>query len=316
MKSKLCISFPLLPFVLLILFVACKKGNHSDANTGTDPVETGVDSSITKIDSTGLSAGNNLLIVNAPQCPNAPNYGDSIVFTKPRNGGDKFVEPLNNAGVQGTYLSWPEGLKINRNTGAINVSQSESGVRYNIAFIKKGTQDTCVSQLIVAGMTYLDHIFVLDQHDTLAKPIFNANPFGASICDASDDTDYPDNNSNGNSRCSFDDAAPGSKANDQHLRVRSTSGIINLKRSVAEGLFGTSPRNGATRIIPIEYKLNDASQRAVQRLSVQVIYYDKASNIPLSLQQEVSNKNLSMFNYRVVNGKPRPPLLIIAGLLR
>lgn len=38
---------------------------------------------------------------------------------------------------------------------------SETGVRYNIAFIKKGTTDTCVSQLIVGGLTYIDHFSLL-----------------------------------------------------------------------------------------------------------------------------------------------------------
>lgn len=303
MKSKPCISFPLLPFVLLFVFVACKKADHSDAETKPGTIDT--------------STSTNPLLVNTPPCPNGPSYGDSIVFPKPNSSGDLFVEPVNNVGVQGTYLSWPEGLKLNKATGAINVSQSESGVRYNIAFIKKGSSDTCVSQLIVGGMTYMDHIYELEQNDTLAKPVFNADPYAPSVCDNSDDTDYPDGNGNGgNNKCVFDDAAPGSKANDQALRVRSKSGIINLKKSLADGLFGPNPRNGATKMIPIEYKLNDASQNATQRLTVQVVYYDNISNIPVSLQQEVASKNLSMLSYKVVNGKPRPPYLIIVGLLK
>jgi hypothetical protein len=308
MKSKPCNCLPLLSIVLLLVFAACNKGGRSDAETEPDAPDTKTGLIDTVTNTIPLSG-------NITPCPNAPNYGDSIIFTKPRTSGDVFVEPANNVGVQGTYLSWPEGLRLNRTTGSINVSQSETGVRYKIAFIKKGTQDTCVSQLIVGGMTYMDHIYVLDQHDTLAKPVFNANPFAPSICDNSDDTDYPDNNGTGNSKCSFDDAAPGSKANDQHLRVRSRSGIINLKRSVAEGLFGPNPINGATRIIPIQYKLNDQSSLAVQQLNVQVMYYDKVSSIPVSLQQEVASKNFSMLSYTIVNGKPRPPLLIIAGLM-
>jgi hypothetical protein len=224
------------------------------------------------------------------------------------------VQPVNNAGIQGTYLSWPEGLKINRNNGAINLSQSETGVRYNIAFIKKGTADTCVSQLIVGGLTYLDAIYVLDQHDTLAMPVFNADPLGPSVCDVSDDTDYPDNNANGNNRCSFDESPPGQRANDMKLRVRTKSGIINLKKSVADGLFGANPKNGASKMVHIKYSLNDASQKALQQLNVHVMYYDKLSGIPTSVKQEVANKRNNMFNYKVVNGKPRPPLLIIAGL--
>jgi hypothetical protein len=302
MKSKLYIGSSLLPFVLLLVFVACNKGDrHSEED---DQPEEEV-----------LNAGTQLSN-STTLCSNAPNYGDSIVFPQPRIGGDFFVTPINNTGVTGTYLSWPEGLRLNRTTGAINLSQSETGVRYLIGFVKQGTTDTCVSQLILGGMTYIDKIYAMDQNDTLAKPIFNADPFGPSICDASDDTDYPDNNGTGNNRCQFDDAAPGSKANDLKLRVRTKSGIINLKKSLADGIFGPTVKNGDFKIIPIQYQLNDASNKATQSVSIKVMYYDKVSNIPTALQQEISSKNTSMFSYQIINGKPRPPLIIIAGLSR
>jgi hypothetical protein len=302
MKSKLYIGFLLLPFVLLLVFVACNKGDRHNEEED-QPKEEVLNGSTLKPDSATL-------------CTNAPNYGDSILFPQPRPGGDFFATPINNTGVTGTYLSWPEGLKLNRTTGAINLTQSETGVRYLIGFVKQGTTDTCVSQLIIGGMTYIDKIYAMDQNDTLAKPIFNANPFGPSICDASDDTDYPDNNGNGNNRCQFDDAAPGSKANDQRLRVRTKSGILNLKKSLADGIFGPTVKNGDFKIIPIQYRLNDASNKATQSVSVKVIYYDKVSNIPMALQQEINGKNTNMFSYQIINGKPRPPLIIIAGLSR
>ena len=302
MKNKLCTGLTLLTFLLLLVFVACNKADEQSDNEAPTKEE-----AITPD-----------VVLTTPTliCPNAPNYGDTILFTKPKTGGDFFADPTNNQDVQGVYLSWPEGLKLNRNTGSINLSQSETGVRYKIAFVKQGTTDTCISQLIIGGMTYLDKIYAMDQNDTLAKPIFNADPFGPSICDASDDSDYPDNNNSGNNRCSFDNAAPGSKANDQRLRVRTTSGIINLKRSLNDGLFGPNVKNGDFKLIPIQYQLNDGSSKAVQSVTVKVMYYDKVSNIPTALQQEISDKNLSMYSYQIVNGRPRPPYIIIAGLSR
>jgi hypothetical protein len=298
MKNKLSTRYSLPAFVLLLMSIACNKSGQHSKNEDNTEVE----------------------VINAPPpsgtivCPNAPNYGDSILFTKPPTGGDFFASPTNNAGVQGTYLSWPEGLALNPSNGKIDLAQSETGVRYKIAFVKKGTTDTCVSQLIIGGMTYIDKIYALDKNDTLAKPIFNADPYSPSICDASDDSDYPDNNNSGNNRCEFDNAAPGSKANDQKLRVRTKSGIINLKKSLADGIFGPAVKNGDFKLIPIQYRLNDASNKAPQTVTVKVMYYDKVSNIPVTLQQEISAKNTSMFSYQVVNGKPRPPFLIIAGL--
>lgn len=295
MKSKLYARLTLLLFASLVVSVACNKADHSD----TDPADT--------------SGEENTFTRYSTQCPNAPDYGDSIVYLQPANG-HYTIQPINNAGIQGTYLSWPEGLDINKNTGVINLSKSETGVRYKIGFVKKNTTDTCISQLIVGGMTYMDHIYVLSNNDTLAHPIFNADPNSVSICDMSDDSDYPDSNANGNNKCVFDDDAPGSKANDQKLRVRTKSGVINLKKSLADGLFGPNVKNGDSKNIKIDYRLNDNSNKATQRITVQVVYYDKVSSIPPSLQQEVADKSACMNRYQIVNGKPRPPYLVIAGL--
>jgi hypothetical protein len=295
MKSKQSTCSVLLPFVTLLVFVACNKSDHSDEDQGEATPDTTVS-------------------LTSTQCPNAPKYGDSILYLKPKAGGDFFADPINNNGIQGTYLSWPEGLSINRSNGTINLSKSETGVRYKIAFVKKNTTDTCVSQLILGGMTYMDSIYVLDKNDTLATPIFDANPYNPSICDISDDSDYPDSNANGNNKCVFDDASPGQRANDLKLRVRTKSGVINLKKSLADGLFGPILKNGDSKLVRIAYRLNDASLKAPQSITVQVIYYDKVSSIPTSLQQEIMGKRTNMYTYQVVNGKPRPPYLVIVGL--
>lgn len=298
MKSKQCNCSTLLPFVLLLVFVACNKADHTDDDPATEDPDN----------------VNTFLTSNSAQCPNAPNYGDSIIYLQPKSSGDYTVQPVNNTGIQGTYLSYPEGLDINKTTGVIDVSNSETGVRYNIGFVKKNTTDTCVSQLILGGITYMDNIYVLSNNDTLAAPVFNTNPFANPICDNSDDSDYPDSNATGNNQCSFDDDVIGQKANDQKLRVRTKSGIINLKKSLADGLLGKNVKNGDSKKVKIAYSLNDGSKKAKQKLTVQVVYYDKVSNIPASLKNEVSRKRRNMFDYQIINGKPRPPYLIIAGL--
>jgi hypothetical protein len=294
-------------FALFLAFAACRKANRSgsDTETNTDPL---VDSQLSGSHTPTLPTDPN-------QCPNAPSYGDSIIYLQPVNG-QYTVSPVNNTGITGTYLSWPEGLDLNKNTGVINVSKSETGVRYLVGFVKDGTRDTCISQLILGGITYMDSIYVIEKNDTLAKPIFNANPYAGPACDPSDDTDYPDNNGNGNNKCSFDDNTPGSKANDQKLRVRTLNGYINLKKSLNDGLFGPNVKNGDFKVINILYQLNDNSKKAQQQISVKVIYFDKVSSIPSALVNEVATKRLSMLDYHIVNGKPRPPLLIIAGLAK
>jgi len=298
MKSTLC-TFA---YCVLILFVipACNKADKTDPAV----VETGSES----------GNGTNHTNTTSNQCTNAPNYGDSILYLQPVNG-NYTVEPVNNKGVQGTYLAWPEGLVINATTGVINITQSETGIRYNVAFVKKGTTDTCKSTLILGGVSYIDSIYVLSKNDTLAAPVFNANPNASPVCDGSDDTDYPDNgNHNGNNKCQFDNDTSSQGANKQKLRVRTISGIINLKKSLEDGLLGKNPKNGHFKKVKIEYRLNDNSKKADQKITVQVMYYDKVSNIPNDLKQDVATKRKNAFTYSIIAEKPRPPLLIIAGL--
>jgi hypothetical protein len=71
------------------------------------------------------------------------------------------------------------------NTGAINLTKSETGERYSVAFVKSGTTDTCLTQLIVGGAAYMDSIYVLSQSDTTSRPYFNANPNTPSPCQGS-----------------------------------------------------------------------------------------------------------------------------------
>src|SRR5688500_5376935 len=97
MKSKSCTCFLFLSFVLLLVVFACNKGENADDDLNPD--------NPTNPSSTDSTFDGKNLSVNAATCPSAPNYGDSIVYLKPRNGGDFFADPVNNIGVQG-YISF------------------------------------------------------------------------------------------------------------------------------------------------------------------------------------------------------------------
>ena len=80
----------------------------------------------------------------------SPIYGDSIIYPQPTSGSDYIFRPVNNPGT-GKYFSWPIGMVIDSVSGAIDVTKSQTGQRYDIGFIKSGTTDTCLSQLIIGG---------------------------------------------------------------------------------------------------------------------------------------------------------------------
>jgi hypothetical protein len=295
MKSKLCISFLSLSFVCLLIFWGCRKSDSSKTDTP--------------------EASDNTLVKASTNCA-PPDYGDSLIYSKWKGPNNDYFVPCKNNTTGGRFISWPQGLVIDSASGTINVTQSETGQRYKVGFIKNGTQDTCISEIVLAGITYLDSVYVLERNDTLARPYYNANPLTPPVCDNSDDTDYPGNGNGkgqGDNQCDFDvNVPPGQqKANDQGVRVRTISGIINLKKTLADGAFGPHPQNGATKMVTVYYRLNDNSAKAQQKIKVQLVYYTHLSDVPMSLISEITTKRRNFLNYMVSN-KPRPPFLVIA----
>jgi len=293
-----------------------------------------------------------------PLCTHAPSYGNTILSGEFNTTNDYIVLPVNNPGT-GTYIAKPAGLLIDPNTGAINVSKSEVGVKYAVGFALAGTTDTCYTNITLAGINYVDSVYVLSKNDTLARPIYNALPGMATICDESNDKDYPPSGGGkgkGNEKCEFDvkvkinnaeddddkdeddednddgdddkddeddddgddDDEDGKNgkyytANSQKLRVRTISGIINLKKSLSAGVFGKNPINGISKEIAIYYKLNDNSKKSLRKIIVKLIYYRKKSEIPVELLTEISSKRQDFLEGKplMMHGRPRPPLIVI-----
>ncbi len=253
-------------------------------------------------------------------CAYSPDYGDSIVYLQPTNGNkDYIIMPVNADSLgKGTYLAWPAGLIIDSSTGAINLSQSETGLRYVVGFVKQGTRDTCVKNLVVAGITYVDSMYVLSNNDTLARPQFNANAAVPPVCDSSDNSDYPGNSGNnghGNNKCVFDGMGKNGKsgqANAKKVKVRTISGIINLMETYTGGAFGSNPADGTSITVPVYYNLNDKSKKATQLINVQLVYYAHLSAVPDSLVNAVQANRAAFYqNIPLFSLKPRPPVIVV-----
>jgi hypothetical protein len=234
-----------------------------------------------------------------PECDYAPDYGDSIVFTQPSGSGDVYANPVNNQGIEGTYLSWPDGLVMNANTGSINLTKSQTGQRYDIAFVKNGTTDTCLSSLIVGGAAYMDSVYVLSESNITAKPYFNANPYGPPVCAGTQ-----------GQGCKFD---YNNFAHDQGIEVDQNTGYIDLQKTMQQSLFGILPINGTTVYTTIYYQLNDASNFASQSIQLEMIFYNHKSDIPAGLLATVTNRLWNTLTDLLISRKSatRPPLIII-----
>jgi hypothetical protein len=234
-------------------------------------------------------------------CSYAPDYGDSIIYLQPTNGPDYIVNTVNNPGA-GKFFSWSGGMVIDSLTGAINVTKSQTGQKYDIGFVKTGTTDTCLKSLIIAGAAYMDSVYVLSNNEKLALPYFNANPYLLSVCTG-----------NGPG-CQF-------ASSNAKVIVNPTTGVIDLQKTLdgtggilnLGGAFGLLPLDGATAPATIYYRLNDNSNNALQHIDVTFMYYTYKSQIGQGLLTNLLTKLTNVLTGNLISksANPRPPVIII-----
>lgn len=229
------------------------------------------------------------------------SYGDSIIYLKP-SAGDYIISPVKyRAGI---YSGFPEGIEIDDATGAINVSKSETGLRYRITHISP-QGDTTKTMVVLSGITFTDHFYILSTGDTVAHPVYNASPSRV----------LPLAGSN------FDE---GNLANGGGCAVRTDNGKINLAESIRSGIFGSSPRNDDKKEIEIKYRINDASGKSLNKLKVLLYWYNSMADIPQYLWDILSDRASQGVFLRGSSAadateaarleqaaKPRPPCVII-----
>ena len=249
-----------------------------------------------------------------------PDYGDSILCYKWNGGSDYKVATKNNPG-KGRYISIPEGLNIDANTGEINVTKSESGLAFKVGFIADGSSDTCFTKVITSGINYLDGIHVLNDNDTLLSPIYNGSQAYLPICGADGalkgcefDDDEDDDNGNGLA----DEPPPGFTMGTNNIVIDKKTGVISLRRSVLDGLFGTlNPSNGKTVEVTLYYRLNDCSDGALRKIKIKFTYYSKLSDVPKGLINDIEDILDGILNFVFrTNGKvtnPRPPHVVVVA---
>ncbi len=238
---------------------------------------------------------------NSPPGPYKLSYGDSIIYLKDQ-GADYIVSPTEHR--DGNYSVFPEGLEINDVTGAINVSKSETGLRYRITHTAPdGTKTSAM--VVLSGVTFPDRYHHFSQNDTMSFPVYNAS--GTSV--------LPVNGS------VFDE---GNTANSGGCSIRTDNGKINLAQCVRNGVFGAIPQNNVRRDFDIVYRLNDGSNKAQNKIRVRLYYYNTMADVPADVLQEMQarqddgvflrNGNAAEANAasRLSNvSKPRPPCVVI-----
>ncbi len=257
-------------------------------------------------------------------------YADTLFFLREQT--TPYVESPT-AAQTGQYGAFPEGLSINASTGAINVNTSESGLKYRVWFLKAGVADTCIRYVTISGVNYPNKVYRLDQNDIMASPFYNAVRTFAPPCsdddnDDDDDDNDDDDDDDDDDDCEFDDApSVGQQVIPQGIAIDKTTGIINLRETVNNGTFGAIPVSGTSKQIRIYYRLNDASNKALNSIDVTVHWYATVSQVPASLLAQMNDKNGATLRRvapsqharqasTVANlafGRPRPPDVVLIG---
>lgn len=239
------------------------------------------------------------------------DYGDSVLFIR-NTGSDITFAPLN-APSGGEFTGFPEGIEIDKSSGVINVSKSETGLRYRITYTAPNG-DTSQAIVLISGINYLDHIYSLEANDTLALPLYNAS-LARTI---------PANSL-------FDE---GNGCNGVGIAVNTSSAQINLAETIRNGTFGSTPANGAQKEVELKYRINDGSNKSLNALKVKLYYFNTAADISPDLKQLLIDRQGTLLlpsphvspGMEVLSGlagggsvkgvaKPRPPCIFIVGRL-
>ena len=234
------------------------------------------------------------------------NYADSTFYLSTRLL-DYVVKPAK--ALTGTYGATPFGLSINSSTGAINVSKSETGLTYTVYYVKTGTTDTCTRAITIAGIDFADALYVLSENDTLAKPTFKG--IAPSMI--------------GTSSLSFDVVSGllnSLSLQSLGLAINPRTANIDLKKTLSNGLLGIKPMNGSSVTVRLYYRVNDASQGALNHIDLRFTYYKTVSDVPVSLMNKIKGTTTpSVAGARSAadgggngnNNKCRPPEIVIVG---
>ncbi|WP_316830482.1 hypothetical protein [Pedobacter aquatilis] len=234
-------------------------------------------------------------------------YTDSVFYIQ---GSNVVVKPI--IAQTGTYAALPEGLKIDKKTGNIDVNQSETGLRYLVLFTPTGSTESIKSYVTVSGINYPDKIFNLSKGDSIAEPIYNAD---AKLA-------FP----NPGKSNVFDEQGNCKKAG---IVINGENARINLAQSIRNQAIDT----GATEQVKLAYRINDGSNKTVNGLNVKIYFYRNAKEIPKYLTDllavrkttvvaagtdnqttTLSTQNLLSMAARSESlARPRPPCIIVVG---
>lgn len=252
------------------------------------------------------------------------SYGDSLFYLK-NLPGNFTILPVSKPNLKGTFKSIPLGLAIDSITGLIDINKSETGLRYKIFYIGSNGKAIDSIKIVISGIDYKDAIYDIastpNTYDT-AFPIYNARPEILLPC-GDDDEDNDGDLDDDDNKCVFDETDLDNDGNDDipgviqdKLLVDIKKGTIDAEASFNAGVFGSSnPANGISKDFTFYYRLQDPSNRALNKITVRVYHYKKRTDIPQTLLDTLNERNqiATAVNKKAVSGGSNTTLQSIAA---
>ena len=208
-------------------------------------------------------------------------YPDTIFYPQ-ELPNDYTIMPTNN--LTGTYGSYPDGLKMNTVTGKIDITESETGLRYLIWFISAGTTDTCKKFITVSGVNFADSIYVLNNNSGIAAPVYNATLNERVGC-INGDCEFDDGADDDDGDGFADEPPSGQEVIPQGIALNKADGKIDLKQSIANGALGSNPAPGAYKNFTLNYRISDKSAKTLNKIHFRLYYFNTKAEIPDSLKR-------------------------------
>lgn len=306
MRNPIVFTLPTF-FLLLALLVGSCMGDEGTPGDDGDPQDTDLNdgSQGTTFDCSSFA------------------FSDSLYFISA--AASNLVRPINE--LNGKFSAFPDGLALDSLTGAIDINASETGLTYRVEFSPTNGAAPCTTLLTIGGINYLDEVFVLDQGQQFARPIYNGSANGLIPCDDDDDDDDDDNDDDDD--CEFDvDGPDGTNLADIGIEIDDDTGALDLQKTLENNIFGASPLNGATNDFTLYYRISDQSLGALNQIGVRLFYFETMVDVPQQLLEEIEDKRSSLLNQTpstenlrttrvpLTNRRPRPPYLVIVARLQ
>lgn len=271
----------------------------------------------------------NAKAVDSPDEKNRLSYKDSVYYfqSSPKN---YLVKPAKKPKGPGYFTVSPEGLEINATTGTFDVNNSEAGLRYKVYYMSPDNEAVDSTLITIAGIDYHDGIFdlsVTPEHDK-AIPVYDGStdnlPCASGTTDSSGQCIFDETDLDGDGVRDIDGANRGK------LRINRKNGAIDLEQSFNDGVFGsTHPQNGIVKDFTIQYRLNDASKKALNKIKVRLYHFATRESIPTWLINELQSRKemyepntgtdssgtVVQSNSILLSPKRPPLIIIVSGML-